>query len=263
MTTVIWRTPVQFGGGQTLGPGLWSDIGFGLSTAIDNVQSIGIIFDARTEQGLQTTTVGSDTRCLDNPLFESASLVLTLSKSAGAPGNPNITVGLVPDPQPQDYQETAIPNTLLPTTRSEVTLATITGPVPTSPGLSQFTIELDPVLLRAHVTSRARWNGRLALSLSTTVAPVAYTIRNDVSPLTLVSEQGLFFQGLIGGPSGPRQRFVRDGRYGMPAVNTELIRDGDNPSLFVRSFDWDPEDEEATYRPKPGEGTVDDGIPEP
>ena len=46
----------------------------------------------------------------------------------------------------------------------------------------------------------------------------------------------------------------------MPALNTELVRDGDQPNLWVRPWDSDPFDEPNTYRPRPGEGTVDDEI---
>jgi hypothetical protein len=46
----------------------------------------------------------------------------------------------------------------------------------------------------------------------------------------------------------------------MPALSTELVRDGDNPSLWVRGHDVDPEDEVATYRRRSGEGSTDDGI---
>jgi len=257
-TNVNWVAPVQFGGGQTLGPGVWVDLPFNASISLDSVQSIGMIFDARNEQALRTTTVGGDTRCLDNPVFVTASLGLTLSRNA--PGaDPVITVGLVPDPQPVNYQVTALPNTLLPTTRGELTLATFTPIVPLAPNMLAVSVALDALLIRTHVTSRARWNGRFALSLSTT-SVISIFVRNDLTPLTLTSSQELFFAGLAGGPSG-KARAVRDGRFAMPAFNAELIRDGDQPGLWVRPFDFDPEDLEATYRPRPGEGTIDDEIP--
>jgi hypothetical protein len=69
-----------------------------------------------------------------------------------------------------------------------------------------------------------------------------------------------FFTGTLG-PSGPGQRSVRDGRFGMPALNTELVEDGYEPGLWVRPDDRDPEDEADSYVPRPTEGAVDDEVP--
>jgi len=101
------------------------------------------------------------------------------------------------------------------------------------------------------------FRGRIAVAIHINATGLGLN-RVDSASLTMTWEP--FFQGLIGGPHGGRHRFVRDARFGMPALNTELIRDGDQPSLWVRPGDSDPEDEPRRYRPRPGEGTVDDDI---
>ena len=104
---------------------------------------------------------------------------------------------------------------------------------------------------------QADWTGHLHVALWLTVSAGPFT---EVSAVSLTLDHEPFFSGLAGGPTGPRQRFVRDHRYGMPALNQELVRDGDQPGLWVRPWDRDSEDEPARYKPRPGEGTVDDDI---
>lgn len=107
------------------------------------------------------------------------------------------------------------------------------------------------------------WNGRIPLFFQ--FGPVLFTgvmINNEANGPNFANvEFQPFWNGLAGGGSG-KLRAVRDGRYAMPAWNTELVRDGDEPGLFVRPFDADPEDPEATYRPRPGEGTREDEVPD-
>lgn len=117
--------------------------------------------------------------------------------------------------------------------------------------------------IRALYLSSTRWNGKLCLSLQNVVAGQALTFNSNESAgggPVLSSIETNFFAGLAGGPTGPRQRFVRDQRFGMPALNTELVQDG-VVGMWVRPEDADPEDLPATYRPKPGEGSVDDEVP--
>jgi hypothetical protein len=57
-------------------------------------------------------------------------------------------------------------------------------------------------------------------------------------------------------PTGERARGVRDQRFGMPALSTHLVQDGDQPGLWVNPEHSDPEDEfrESDYLPDPHEG---------
>jgi hypothetical protein len=171
-----------------------------------------------------------------------------------------VELGFVPEAAVTNY--TAV---LLPWSRNEISLGTFDlGAVPVLPDVLQVTLTPASVPfteVRAHVTSRSTWSGRLALSIRQTSGSNLQLRAPDSSPVELLTTQELFFTGLAGGPTGPRIRAVRDGRFAMPAFNTELIRDGDQPNLWVRPSDWDPEDEPARYRPRPGEGTVDDDIP--
>ena len=105
----------------------------------------------------------------------------------------------------------------------------------------------------------ADWTGHVHVGVECNNAAL---VSPRITSASLSVDWRPFFSGLAGGPTGGGIRAVRDGRFGMPAWNRDLIRDGDNPGLWVRSEDFDPEDEEQTYRPRPGEGTVDDGIPE-
>jgi hypothetical protein len=220
----------------------------------------GAIFDANVDQSLRFATVAGDSRILDGPVLSTFLFHLYTRVFVITPGPWNMEIGLVPDPQPEDFS-----TVLLPWERDEVSLGVLEIPGPPLAdiaGVTQETLTLDAALIRAHVTSRSRWNGRVAFSFRIPVGSEDFQIRNRPAfPFEAVTTQDAFFRGFRGGPSGARQRFVRDSRYGMPALNTELVRDGDNSGLWVRPWDSDPEDEPARYRPRPGEGTVDDDIP--
>lgn len=267
MTTTVTWLPAQWGTGSD--PLTWSE---GTQMGMDILGAIrgGIVFNANNQQSLRFATVSGDTRILEGPIV--TSLTLTASANAGPTGPYTgvLEVGVVPDPQPANFSAT-----LLPWSRSEVSLGMYDVFCVLQPAISTQTITLTSAamaLIRAHVTSSSRWNGKLALSLRGTAAGGG-TVRLFTNPLpdgspgtgiqaTGTTVQATFFSGLSGGPAG-KVRAVRDGRFGLPAWSTELMRDGDQPSLWVRDFDVDPEDPDATYRPKPGEGTTDDEIPNP
>jgi len=261
-STVTWGPPVQFGVGVVLGPDVWSDTPLASNIPFSGVDidSVGIIFDAGTTQDLRFDTVGGQNRILDGPIVASFSLNFLATHIAPSTAPFRMQIGLVADPQPADFS-TAV----FPFFRNEIDLGTFDlGSIPVTPSTLAVSLSLDATLIRSHITSRSTWNGRLALSLRNPqpFSPQHSYLIDSGTSITATTEQQIFFGGLIGGPSGPRQRYVWDGRFGMPALNTELIRDGDNPALFVRAHDWDPEDPETEYRPRSGEGTVDDGIPE-
>lgn len=225
----------------------------------------GIIFDANLSQTLRFATVGGVQRILDPPILLSPFQLNIFIASALLDNGPDnrIEVGFVPEPSPANYANGA---TSVPWGRGEIILETftLTGlPIFPLPGI-MFSFVLSAAsttLIRAHVTSRSNWDGRVAFSFRAAGAN-AFEIQNFTPnglAAAVTSQESIFFSGLAGGPP-TRARAVRDGRYGMPALSTELIRDGDNPGLFVRPFDWDPEDKEATYRPRPGEGSIDDEI---
>jgi len=225
-------------------------------------EAAGLVFDAATGQALRFTTVGSQQRILDGPVVLDWNFDFTVGILGGGGGATACTfeLGYVPEAAAANYS-----TTLFPWGRNETTLGTFAvGVVPELP--ATLAISLSPTspqmeTLRAIVTSRAAWSGRLALSLRLTVGNPLEILAPTFAPVQLATTQEIFFAGLTGGPEG-KARAVRDGRYGFPAFNTELIRDGDNPGLWVRPFDFDPEDEEATYRPRPGEGTIEDEIPD-
>jgi len=176
-----------------------------------------------------------------------------------------VTVNLLVVNQPQFTQFSPTDNPFeLPTQTLTTGLALPAG------GSTTYTFTTaNEEFLRAMMAS-AWWAGRFGFILEVatlTPDPGNPAFLNDPlpgeaneilwSPVQLLA----FFTGLAGGPSG-KVRAVRDSRYAMPALNTELIRDGDNPALWVRPFDWDPDDPEQTYRPRPGEGTIEDEIPD-
>lgn len=106
------------------------------------------------------------------------------------------------------------------------------------------------------------WTGHFHLALVGNVFGLGTV---TVTAPTLELEWLPFFSGCAG-PGwgvGGRVRAVRDHRFGMPILSNKLIRDGDNPGLWVRASDWDPEDPPNEYVPDPLEGVVDDEIGEP
>lgn len=268
VSTITWSPSVQWGSAS--GPAsTWVEIPFGTTTVLlDGTAGIerraGAIFDASLDQTLR---FGLGGHLLDGPIVLAFTLRALFTRpvdfEGGGPDN-RVEAFFVPEHLPVNFADGA----LAPLNRGDVSLGVLTLNLP-APFAAQtvdfvFTAELA-TQARALITSRAFWSGRFAVSVR---AVGANTIRMSNGepggdPLLLVTiQESLFFSGLAGGPSG-KVRAVRDGRFGMPALNTELVRDGDNPGLWVRPFDWDPEDPEQTYRPRPGEGTVDDKIPNP
>lgn len=254
--TVVWGNPTAQWG--TVTGGVWTTLAFGngIFGAVNPTANtdLGMIFDGPNLQF-------SGTRVVDNPVVSGITLRLPLLAAAfNSPRVVRLWAQLVTDAA--DFSTASAP-----LTRGETDLGTFTIVVDNflTPVYQDLVISAASVTqIRALVTSRALWQGRIAFVLEdvTGDGTVGFLVANGpTTPLVLSVEQDLFYAGLTGGPSGGDVRAVRDGRYGMPAWNTELVRDGDNPGLFVRAFDADPEDPEATYRPKPGEGTVDDSIP--
>lgn len=219
----------------------------------------GAIFLASS---LRTTTIAGDMRSLDAPVLLTFVLSVDANRGVAAPTPSVIEVGLVPDPQPANYSDA-----LLPWTRNEVSLGSFTFTVSVTPLFDRVSLTLSSAAIlscRTLVMSRARWNGRVALSFRASTGPIRFW-QNGVlgtSPAAITTTDSPFFSGLAGGPYGGHVRAVRDSRFGMAAFHTELVPDGDQPSLYVRPFDVDPEDEEAKYRPRPGEGTRDDKVPD-
>lgn len=252
-------------GVYSIGGDVWSDLPFndltGILTLTPGVFSGGIVFDAMAWQTYETEVVGGVTMVLEAPLLTGFSLSFAANRTFA--GTHVLEVGLVTEPIPANYTN----GNGSPWNRSEtlVTQLTLTG-LPASPAVRTYTITFDSEdeLLVRSLMGRGFWSGRLAFSLRAATGSPAFRLLNGptVPFQGIAAQETQWFSGLAGGPDGPRLRVVRDGRYGMPILNTQAVRDGDNPSLWVRSEDFDPEDEEQTYRPRPGEGTVDDQIPE-
>ena len=238
-------------------------VGVPLSNATLPNAFAGMIFDANLDQVLRFTTVRGLQRILDGPILLALRLNLQFAGSIldGGPDN-QVEVGIVPDGAPANYS-----NVLLPWSRGEQSLGIFPlAGLPAFPGTAiPYTFVLSAAsvtLIRALVTSRANWTGRVAFSFRAAGAnsvDLYNFVGGEIAAVT--SQESVWFSGIAGGPGG-KVRAVRDGRYGMPAFSNELVRDGDDPGLFVRPFDSDSEDEEQTYRPRPGEGTVDDEIPD-
>lgn len=271
VSSITWSPTVQWGGsaGAVWGDGIIvpGPVLPGTGVICDPIQGFfgGVVFDANTDQTLRFATVGGVQRILDPPILLGFQLELQIDQALVNAGPDNrLEVGVVPDGSPADY---ANGDTNVPWGRGEQVLETFTlANVPVFPAPSiQFVLTFGTAsvtLLRALCTSRGDWNGRLALSFRA-VGANAFEFQN-FTPNGLIaavtSQESVFFSGLAGGATGPRVRAVRDHRFGLPAWNTQLVRDGDNPGLFVRPDDFDPDDPEQSYRPRPGEGTVDDEI---
>lgn len=258
MATVTW-TPSQWGSATG---GVFTT---GVLMNLDAAGTVtgGAIFDATAAQTLRTATVGGQVKLLDGPILTALSLVIVMNRPIGSTGPATMEVGLVPEATPADYS-----NALLPWARSEVSLGTFTIDAIGQPLTQAITTTLSLgalEALRSYTTSRSNWSGKLALSFRANNATITANIRlfhpgpqGDLAQA--VTTQAAFFSGLVSTVGGGRRRVVRDHRYAMPAMNSELVRDGDQPGLWVRPWDADPEDEPNTYRPRPGEGTVDDPI---
>ena len=255
LSTVSWTPPAQAGTDFVGGAG-WADLpdGFLLETG---VTTSAFVFDAGVIQGFRFVTVGGQQRRLDGPVIASMNLQLVASRT-GAAVVSVVEMGFVPETAAVDYS-----NAALPWARGEISLGSFNlGVLALFPAVSTVNLAPSGLLtteVRARVTSRVAWAGRLAISLRL-LSGSALAIASAGQPAPVMSTtQELFFAGLAGGPAS-KVRAVRDGRFAMPAMATDLVRDGDQPGMFVRAFDFDPEDEEATYRPRPGEGTVDDDV---
>lgn len=252
-TQEVNRTPAQDGSFIAAG---WEESLGGLSLAVGGPAPsvVGLVFD----WSLSTNSAGT---VLDPPIISSLSLTLVgHADMSSDPGTDTIEVWYVPEVDPDDYG-----TTLAPFTRSEVFLASANF---TWAGVgTSVTIDLTQTAelwdaLRMLYLGSSRWSGRLALSIANSGfgGPFTFNSNEGAGGPTLTSVETPFWNGLTGAGS-KGERMVRDGRFGMPATNRELVRDGDNKGLWVRPTDGDPEDEQQTYRPKPGEGTVDDTVP--
>lgn len=262
MTTSITWTPTQWGTGSG---GVWTDTA---QMALDAAGSVtgGAIFDASSGQTLRFATVGGQNRILEAPIVAVASFSVDANRGLGAGTPAFIEIGVVPDPQPANFSNSRIPWSL-----GEVSLGTFSIASDITPLFTRETIAFTTqmaTLVRAHVTSRSSWNGKVAFSFrGNNPADLTSTIRFFHPGLaglasSLVTSQDLFFGGLVGGPFGGPVRVQRDGRYAMPAWSGQLVEDGDQPGLWVRPFDADPEDPTDEYRPRPGEGSIDDEVPD-
>lgn len=230
--------------------GVWTEAVVGDPITVQTGGLVGLVYNVQLAGGAPFQMSGD--RALDPPIWVTAG-ALTLVNTSGIVGG-LVDLYLVPDPSP-DLFSTANPPTLTGATVlvEDVLLGTVG--IPPTTAVVTLSGEANTTL-RALVTSRATWTGRIALVLDWQVSLAStLTVSSFVDTLFQTS-----WNGLTGGPAGPRQRYARDHRYGMPALNTQLIRDGDQQGLFVRPWDADPLDEPNRYRPRPGEGTVDDPI---
>ena len=257
MSVITWSPPVQLGFSVAH---FWTTTAVGDPiTIFPNGEGAGFIFDATTDQVLRF----SGGRCLDGPILSSIDLTFDAVRTGGATSfTHSVSVGVVPDSSPANYT-----SSLVPFERGEASLGTFSVTT-LFPAESQITLSLPTDLIMAHVVGRADWNGKLAISLQVRQpadpADPGFIIMGTGSHVVVgaITDQSPFFSGLLGGPYGGPHRYVRDGRYAMPALPGELVRDGDQPGLFVRPFDQDPEDPPARYKPKRGEGTVRDKVPD-
>lgn len=248
--TVAWGNTVQWG---TEEAGVWTTRAIldGVPVIIGAGDTIGAIFEVPELQF-------SGSRVIDGPVVSGVTLKLPVR---GIPAQPDeettVRLWVVPETAADDFGASD-----MPLARGEVLLGTITFPTPGAIAPTLIDLEAtDTTELRAFVTSRSLWEGRVAFVIEYVSGDTFEIINGPSAPMTVNAEQDLFFAGMTGGGDG-KLRAVRDGRYGMPAFHTDLVQDGDQPGLYVKSFDVDPEDEEATYRPKPGEGTRTDEIPD-
>ena len=244
--------------GYSNGPGDWNEVAVGSNVAFRTNERVGLLFSFQTtgsasDIGAGFTVDSSMTppRGLDAPIvveFGTFPLDITITSLA-------ITYDVLLDTDPACGLFSASDT---PDDRTTTTLITGANLLPGGGAEDQTLTDAVAATVRALVTGRAHWNGRLAVILEpTSGGPAELHEMDDVLwSVTLMQS----FTGLAGGPAGRGVRAVRDGRFGMGAFTGELQRDGDNPSLWVRGHDYDPEDEIANYRPKPGEGAVDDEV---
>lgn len=242
--------------GSSIG-GIWTEATVADPTPI-TVQVgglIGLVYNVRLAGGIpfNMTSAFTPARALDPPIWVSAG-TLTLVNQSATGGF--VDVFLVPDPSPDLFSNGNPPTLTGATLLSEDTLL---GTIAAPPDTIAIVLDADAnTSIRAQVTSKTDWTGRVAFVLDWTVG-LASTLTVSLTDTILQR----FFSGLAGGPYGGPIRVLRDGRYAMPALSGQLVEDGDQPNLWVRSFDADPDDPEQEYRPRPGEGTVNDKVPNP
>lgn len=238
--------------GSSLG-GVWTDFAVGTPITVQVGGLIGLVYSVQLTGGspFSMVTSFSPARALDPPVWVTAG---TMTLGNANPIGGLIDMYLVPDPSSDLFS-----NANLPTLTGAISLAedVLLGTVAAPPATVDLVLDSDAnTSIRAFCTSSVYWTGRVALVLDWQIGLASSLTVSSLVDTTFQQ----FWSGLTGGPGGPRRRFVRDHRYGMPALNSELVRDGDQPGLWVRPWDSDPLDEPNTYRPRPGEGTVDDDI---
>lgn len=256
--SIAWTSPLQWG---VSAGGAWSDLASddltGDLTLQTGASEGGAVFDASSFQTLRTQSG----RVLDGPVFTGASLSFFTTRIGASAGPWSLEIGVVPEGDPALFS-----TSLLPWSRNETSLGSFDlGTVPQIPATLQVLHVFSAselVALRGLAISKGTWSGRLAFSFRTSGTVVR--LKNGPSfAFSLLTDQAPFFSGLAGGPYGGPVRVLRDGRYAMPMFSGGLVEDGDQPGLWVRPFDADPDDPEQEYRPRPGEGTVQDKVPNP
>jgi hypothetical protein len=246
VTTTANMTRSQIG--VSTGLGNWTDSTSAGTMLLSVGQRIGFTFDF----GVTLDTSLTPARALDPPILVSAGAIGAFSINAGF--TTVFSFSQIADPTFVGFSAAVTPFDFSLTALSTGNSVAILAPV----SLTLTSAQL--LSLRSLVTGRAWWTGVVGFVIEATSGGPG--ILDLSTPLTWASvETQMFFSGLIGGPTGGHVRVVRDGRFAVPALSTELVRDGDQPSLWVRSSDQDPEDPSQEYRPRPGEGTVDDEIP--
>lgn len=210
---------------------------------------------------------------------------LTLTVAAG--GTPTgVTVGVygIPETDPDPYSDT-----LLPGSRDEINddllLCEVTGDVGagdfTWTAGSTFTYQLG------YRYANGAWNSDATLSANLHRWKASYVLRGSLKfALTHQSSSasGPYFQASEtvtvserpvlqviqwaqhtghSGVSLDGGRSLHDMRSGLPALAGELIEDGYQPGIWVRSDWWDPaEDEDRAVNLPDTEGKVRDSVPQ-
>lgn len=256
-TTVTLGNPSEQWGRTLLGLFAWGDI---LQVAGQFVEIVpaafagGLVYDAAVRRNANGWVI-------DPPRISSFTLQATFERSTSLPGTDNqLRVSMVPEVTPLLYANSS---GLYPTTRGEVLVDVYdlgALAVPTQVSL------LFPAAVvqqfRELYWCRSWWNGRIAITLEAVGANGFRASNNPATPVLGVTSQTPFFTGLVGGPTGHHVRAVRDGRFGVPCFNNEVVEDQEHHGVWVRSWDRDPEDDPGSWVPDPNEGVVDDEIPE-
>lgn len=232
--------------------GIWTETPVGDFITVPLGGIIGLVYSVQLTGGspfrMTTETVP---KALDPPIWAQTG---TLTFNAHGLLGGDMSIYLVPDPSPELFSSSnppAVTNVLLLQRTVVASLLGVNTDV-------NFTMSSDD-LIRSYVTSSVYWTGRIGMVLDWQIGGASQL---GVSSLVETTLQP-FFGGMAGGPYGGPVRSLRDGRFAMPAWSGKLVRDGDQPNLWVRPFDADPDDPEQEYRPRPGEGTVNDDVPNP